>query len=98
VIRAGYSIPITDGSVEITHKGLSTVLSQSFFDMLVSLPKLPGVADVIGAFIMVYGPAQGIDAMAREKPLMGAHSPECWFEELAGYLGTRKGHTRDVAA
>jgi len=79
-----YSIPITDGSGEVTHKGLSTVLSQSFVDVLASPPELPWVSEVIGALIMDYGPAEGADARAQAVSLMREHSLELWIEEQTG--------------
>ncbi|MFY0623468.1 MAG: hypothetical protein JXQ89_17430 [Pelagimonas sp.] len=73
-----YSIPITDGSGEITHKGLSTVLSQSFVDMLASPPEFPWVSEVMGALIMDNGPAEGADARAQVKALMVERGLEVW--------------------
>ncbi len=79
-----YSIPITDVSGQVTHKGLSTVLSQSFVDMLASPPELPWVSEVISSLIMSYGPAHGTDAMTQAKTLMTDHGLEMWIEEQSG--------------
>jgi hypothetical protein len=79
-----YSIPITDGSGEVTHKGLSTVLSKSFVDMLASSPELPWVSEVISSRIMSYGLAGTTDALAQATALMAEHSLELWIEEQSG--------------